>query len=144
MRQIRDFRPYLVNIFHDCRETLERQSKDLREDVARPSHKCSSVSLLLARQSRHIRENVSRHSHECRLVLFSRQIVASCLHVFSRLPRDCRTTFVRVSRNCRITNLPTFSGDRIATLARTSYDSLATGSQIFWRKKNRTKILNRF
>ena len=33
--------------------------------------------------SRDIRESVARHSYECRLVLFSRQIVARCLHIFS-------------------------------------------------------------
>ena len=44
------------------------------------------------------------HQHwslSCRLVLISRQIVARCSHVFSRLSRDCRTTFIRQLYECR-------------------------------------------
>ena len=92
-------------------------SRDIR--LLRHSHECSLVSFSLVRQSRLTTLRMS-------IRFIFRQIVTSCLHVFSILSRDCRTTFVRVSQNCRIVNSPEFRGERFETLARTSYDCRLT------------------
>ena len=92
MRQIREFRSNFENISRDCRATVARQSRDIRECVSRLSSECNLFSFKFVRQSRVIRASVARHSYECRLVLFSRQIVA-------RFSQDCRATVVRHSRD---------------------------------------------
>ena len=125
MRQIHEFRSNFENISRDNRETFVRVSHDVSTNVA----------YFHSYNSRETFMSVTRHSYECRLVLFSRQIVARCSHVFSRLLRDrpaTLMTFVRVSQKFGIVNLLKFRGDRLATLARPSRDSLGK----YFGKKN--------
>ena len=109
MRQFHDFRSVLKN---KILPTVARVSQDVLTNVA-------LFSFPFLRQSQDIRESVARHSYECRLVLFSRQIVARCSHVFSRLLHDIRTSVTK----SRIVNSPKFHVDTFTTLARMSYDS---------------------
>ena len=86
MRHFREFLSNFANISHDCQETLLRQSRDIGE-------------------SHDIHMNDIRMS----LSLFSRQIVASCSHVFPRLLCVCYKTFIRVLRQCSIVNSQNFA-----------------------------------
>ena len=84
-----------------------------------------------------IHTTVVRVSHDIlmnvrRLVLFSRQIVVSCFHVFSRLLCDCGMTFVQASQNFRIVNLPKFCGDRFATSHERHTNIARQSGDIFW------------
>ena len=102
MQQICEFRSNFENISRDRRTVVERLSYDSRKTFLRVSHNVPTnvnlVSFSFVRQSLDICESVAQHSYECHLVLLSRQIVASCLHVFSRLSHNCHTTFVQVSQ----------------------------------------------
>ena len=81
-------------------------------------------------------ECVSLHSYDCHLVLFFRQIVASCFRAFSRLLYDIRRSVTKLSQ-CKFAKiLRRHSHKHSLTL---SYDSCTTiyslvmGLQIFWQ-----------
>ena len=52
MRQIREFQSNFENIPRDCRATVARQSRDIRESVSRLSRECGLFSFSLLGQSR--------------------------------------------------------------------------------------------
>ena len=52
MRQIREFRSNFENIPRDCRATVARQSRDIRESVSLLSRECGLFLFSLLRQSR--------------------------------------------------------------------------------------------
>ena len=139
----------------DCRVTVVQHSHDIRTSVAKISH-CNSPKFrrdrfaTLAGTSNDSRKTVARNSHASEilaLVLFSRQIVARCSHVFLRLSRDRRMTLAQHSNECRENFALKIRQNFAATGSRHSNERRTTVArhycEIFWRK-NSHKILNMF